>query len=138
MATNGLRTTRCKVDNIIISVNSASRAVLVNTEKIAHYGENLQGQFVVEFVGDVIDGEARLDVFIVDKNKKGYISLTKQGDTYIGDIQSNITCNTGKIKMQVVIKQSATASGSVPIFKSEIFEVIIEESINAEQPLTNN
>lgn len=126
------------MDNIIISVNSASRAVLVNTEKIALYGENLQGQFVVEFVGNAIDGEARLDVFIVDANKKGYIPLTKKDDTYVGDIQSNITCNTGKIKMQVVVKQSATTSGSVPIFKSGIFEVLIEESINAEQPLTNN
>lgn len=126
------------MDNIIISVNSASRAVLVNTEKIALYGENLQGQFVVEFIDKAIDGEARLDVFIVDKNKKGYIALTKKDDTYVGDIQSSITCNTGKIKMQVVIKQSATTSGAVPVFKSEIFEVAIEESINAEDPLTNS
>lgn len=126
------------MDNIIITVNSASRSVIVNTDKIALYGENLQGQFVVEFSDNFIFGSARLDVLLVDKKKKGYITLTKEDETYIGDISSNITCNTGKIKMQVVVKQTATTSGDIPVFKSEIFEVSIEESINAEQPLTNN
>lgn len=126
------------MDNIIITVNSASRSVLVNTDKIALYGENLQGQFVVEFIDNFIDGIARLDVLIVDKKKKGYITLTKKDGTYIGDISSNITCNTGKIKMQVVVKQTATTSGDIPVFKSVIFEVSIEESINAEEPLTDS
>lgn len=126
------------MDNIIITVNSASRSVIVNTDKIALYGENLQGQFVVEFIDNFIDGSARLDVLIVDKKKKGYITLTKKNGTYIGDISSNITCNTGKIKMQVVVKQTATTSGNIPVFKSEIFEVSIEESINAEEPLTDS
>ena len=124
--------------DIIITVNSASRSVIVNTDKIALYGENLQGQFVVEFSDNFIFGSARLDVLLVDKKKKGYITLTKKDGTYIGDISSSITCNTGKIKMQVVVKQTATTSEDIPIFKSEIFEVSIEESINAEQPLTND
>lgn len=123
------------MDNVIITVNSEKRTVLVKPEKIAICGENLQGQFIVEFADTLIDGEARLDVLICSCKKKGYIALIKSGSTYVGDILSSITCHAGKVKMQVVIKQTAT-NGSTPIFKSEIFEVLVEDSINATEVLT--
>lgn len=123
------------MDNVIITVNSEKRTVLVKPEKIAICGENLQGQFIVEFADTFIDGEARLDVLICSCKKKGYIALTKSGSTYAGDILSSITCHDGKVKMQVVIKQTTT-NGSTPIFKSEIFEVFVEDSINATEVLT--
>lgn len=123
------------MDNVIISVNSEKRAVLVKPEKIAVCGENLQGKFIVEFSDSFIDGEARLDVLICNCKKKGYITLTKSGSTYVGDILSCITCHAGKVKMQVVVKQTAV-NGVTPIFKSAIFEVAIDDSINATEALT--
>lgn len=123
------------MDNVIITVNSEKRTVEVNPPKIAICGENLQGRFIVEFSDAFIDGEARLDVLICSCKKKGYIALTKSGSTYVGNILSSITCHAGKVKLQVVIKQTTT-NGSTPIFKSEIFEVLVEDSINATEALT--
>lgn len=123
------------MDNVIITIDSEKRTAIVKPEKIAVCGENLQGQFVVEFSDKFIDGEARIDVFIKSKNKKGYITITKSGKTYVGDIKSSITNTAGKVKMQVVIKQAAV-NGATPIFKSAIFEVIVENSINATQELS--
>lgn len=124
------------MDNVIITVNSEKRTVAVKPEKIAISGENKQGQFIVEFSDTFIDGEARLDVLICNCKKKGYITLTKSGTTYTGDILSSITRHIGKVKMQVVVRQQAD-NGSTPIFKSTIFEVGIEESINATEALTD-
>lgn len=123
------------MDNVIISVNSEKRAVVVKPELIARSGENKQGQFIVEFSDTFIDGTARLDVLICNCKKKGYITLTKSGTTYVGDILSCITKHTGKVKMQVVVNQSAV-NDVTPVFKSAIFEVGIEDSINATEALT--
>lgn len=124
------------MENVIITVNSEKRTIVVKPKKIAISGENMQGQFIVEFADNFIDGEARLDVLICSCKKRGYIALTKNENTYTGDILSSITRYAGKVKMQVVIKQTAI-SGATPIFKSEIFEVIIEDSINATEVLTD-
>ncbi len=125
------------MDNIIITVNKRTRAVSVKPDKIAISGENLQGQFVVEFSDSFVDGEARLDVYICSCKKKGYIPLEKKENTYIGDILSSITCHSGKVKMQVVVRQEEE-NGTAPIFKSAIFEVGIEDSINATEILTDD
>lgn len=123
------------MDNVIITVSGEKRTVVVKPAKIAISGENLQGQFIVEFSDSFIDGAARLDVLILNCKTKGYITLTKSGSTYVGNILSSITSHVGKVKMQVVIQQAAV-SGVTPIFKSAIFEVEIEESINATEELT--
>ncbi len=125
------------MDNVIITVNSEKRTVGVKPETIAISGENLQGQFIVEFSDTFIDGTARLDVLICNTKKKGYIELTKSEKTYVGNIVSSITKNTGKVKMQVVVKQTAVG-GVNPVFKSAIFEVGIEDSINATEVLTED
>ena len=76
-------------------------------------------------------------MLICSSKKTGYIPLTKGGSTYTGDILSSITCHAGRVKMQVVVKQTP-ANGNTPIFKSAIFEVGIEDSINATEILTDD
>ena len=122
------------MENVIITVNAENKSVVVKPAKIAISGENLQGKFIVEFADNFVDGSARLDVLICASKTKGYITLTKSASTYTGNILSSITKHVGEVKMQVVITQSAT-SGGTPVFKSAIFEVEIEESINATQEL---
>lgn len=122
------------MDNVIISVNQDTRYVEVAPRTIAVSGENLQGQFIVEFSEGFIDGKARIDVFICSSGKKGYIELTKKEKTYVCDISKSITEKAGKIKMQLVVEQNAI-DGKTPIYKSSIFDVMVEESINAENKL---
>lgn len=125
------------MENVIITVNRNGKTVAVKPDKIAVCGENLQRKFIVEFSDGFVDGEARLDVLICSTNKKGYIALTKETNTYTGDILSSITSHAGKVKMQVVVRQTAV-NGAVPVYKSAIFEVGIEDSINATEALTDD
>lgn len=122
-------------NNVIITINSDKRTAVVSPKEIAISGENLQGKLIVEFSDSFVEGfAARLDVLICSSNKKkGYISLKKEGNTYVCDISNKITERPGKIKMQLVVKQDTGTN--FPVFKSAIFEVIVEESINATDEL---
>lgn len=121
--------------DVIITVNKKARTVTVSPECIGIEGESKQGQFIVEFADDFVDGTAVLDVEVCNCGTKGYIRLTKDGETYKGDILDSLTCHIGNIKMQVKITQTADATGHAPVFKSVIFTVRVEESINATEEL---
>lgn len=121
--------------DVIISVDKKARTVTVSPECIGIEGESKQGKFIVEFADGFIDGTAVLDVQVCNCNTKGYIPLTKDGQTYTGDILGSLTCHIGKIKMQVKITQPADKAGHIPVFKSVIFTVRVEESINATEEL---
>lgn len=122
-------------NDVIITINSDKRTAVVSPKEIAISGENLQGRLIVEFSDSFVEGsEARLDVLICSSNKKGYISLEREGDTYVCDISDKITERPGKIKMQLVVEQNT--GNNYPVFKSSIFEVVVEESINATSELS--
>lgn len=115
--------------NIIITVNARTNAVRVNTETVGAVGENLQGDFIVEFVGDnFISGSGWLE--IESRGEKGYIELTQTGKTYTAPIKSGITKYGGRIDAQVRITQ-AEVDGEIPVFKSDIFHLNTLESINS-------
>lgn len=116
--------------NIVITVDAQSGAVVVNNDTIGAVGENLQGQFIVEFkeVTDYISGVCWLE--IKNGEYKGYINLTPMGKIYVAPIKSGITNCSGKIKAQIRITQSGEES-DIPIFKSDVFNLKTLESINA-------
>lgn len=122
--------------NVIITVNRKARTVEVSPERIAVEGECKQGHFIVDFADGFIDGSAVLEVLICNCGEKGYITLEKDGETYKGEIAECITQHHGNVKLQVKITQEADADGNTPIYKSVIFTVKVEESINATQELT--
>lgn len=116
--------------NIVITVDAQSGAVVVNNDIIGAVGENLQGQFIVEFkeVADYISGVCWLE--IKNGEYKGYINLTPMGKIYVAPIKSGITNYSGNIKAQVRITQSGEEN-DIPIFKSNVFILKTLESINA-------
>lgn len=115
--------------NIVITIDTQSNAVKVNTETIGAVGENLQGQFIVEFKGtDYIGGVCWLE--IKSGKEKNYIELTPSEKVYMAPIKSGITKYQGVIKAQIRITQ-AGVDGENPIFKSETFSLNTLESINA-------
>ena len=115
--------------NIIITVNAQTNAVKVNTETVGVMGENLQGQFIVDFVGaSFVVGSAWLE--IDSGNEKGYIELTRTGNTYSAPIKSGFTKRGGRLTAQVRITQEEV-DGETPVFKSDIFYLKTLESINA-------
>ena len=122
--------------DVIITVDKKARTVKVSPEVIGIEGENKQGQFIVEFADGFVNGDAVLDVRACDCNKKGYIPLIKDRETYKCDILSSLTCHTGRIDMQVKITQAEDDAGHTPVYKSVIFAVKVDEAINATEELT--
>lgn len=114
--------------DVIITVDAESRQVRTNTNILGFVGENLQGEFIVDFEGNgFVDGSCWLELQI-DK-QKGYVALTKENSTYKAPIKSAITQTAGMVVAQVRITSATDADA--PTFKSDIFKLQVLESINA-------
>lgn len=116
--------------NIIITVNAKSSSVQLNTDILGVVGENLQGNFIVDFVGEnFVQGSCWLETDL--GAEKGYISLEASDErTYKAPIKSGVLKQYGTVEMQVRITQTAVAD-DIPIFKSDTFKLTVLPSINA-------
>ena len=114
--------------DIEIKVSKKTRFVDLSTSTIGNDSENLQERFVFSFTDEFVNGQARLETTI--GGESSYIELTKEGEAYYCPIKSAIT-KQGKIDMQLVITEG-TDDEEIPIFKSNIFYVYCNASINAE------
>ena len=121
--------------NIIITVDAESTAVKLNTDILGVKGENLQGQFIVDFKGDgFVGGSCWLELKC--GKEKGYIELARDGNTYKAPIKSGVTKFYGTIEAQVRITQTAVEEDT-PIFKSDTFTLRVLDSINAVDEITD-
>lgn len=116
------------MENIEILINKSTRQVNLSKSVIGNDGENLQENMVF-FFDEFINGTARLEICKTN-NEKSYVMLEKIGETYQLPIQSVIT-KGGRLNMQLVITEGSNEE-EIPIFKSNIFYVIVNSSINAE------
>ena len=115
--------------NIIISVNAADGSVYTDAKSLGINGENVAGQIIVEFFnGEFVDGTAKLDIQRGDET--GYVEMTKDADTktYRLEIKKSLLAVVGIIKMQVNITQTKQGE-EIPVFKSKVFELNVDESI---------
>ena len=114
--------------DIEVKVSKKTRFVDLSTSTIGNDSENLQERFVFSFTDEFVNGQARLETTI--GGESSYIELTREGEIYYCPIRSAIT-KQGKIDMQLVITEG-TSEEEIPIFKSNIFYVYCNASINAE------
>lgn len=117
--------------DIIVSVNAADGSVYTNAKSLGINGENLGGQIIVEFFnGAFVDGAAKLDIQRGDE--AGYVGMTKDANTktYRLEIKTSLLAVVGVIRMQVNITQTKKGE-EIPVFKSKVFELNVEESIEA-------
>ena len=115
------------MENINVIINKKTRQVNLSKSVIGTDGENLQEKFIFSFDDEFVDGTARIE--LIKSNTKTYIMLTKVNETYELPIKSVIT-KGGKIDMQLVITEG-TNDEDIPVFKSKIFYVVVNSSINA-------
>ena len=115
------------MDNVLIGINKKTRQVFLTNSVIGNDGENLQEKLVFSFNDEFVNGTARLELIKPDKTRS-YIMLTKVNETYEIPVKSIIT-NSGKLSMQLVITQG-TNPNTIPIFKSNMFYVVVGSSIN--------
>ena len=124
--------------DIEIKVSKETRKVELSKSVIGNDAENLQGNLVFTFPtifegkeieNEFVDGQARLEYTI--NGEDYYIpNLTKQDESYIVPIKSVLT-KKGQVDMQLVITEG-TDPDEIPIFKSNVFWVYVNKSINAE------
>lgn len=118
-------------NDIIISVNAKTGEIYKSAPVLGINGENVTGQIIVEFFnGAFVDGTAKLD--IQRGEETGYVEMTKDAvtKTYRLEIKSSLLAVVGIIKMQVNITQTKKGE-EIPVFKSKVFELNVEESIEA-------
>jgi len=114
--------------NIEIKVSRETRMVEINKYVIGNDGANLQGNLIFSFVDEFVNGQARLEYQV--SGNKYYAILEKNDESYQIPILSVIT-KKGQIDMQLVITEG-TDENETPIFKSNIFYLTCNASINAE------
>ena len=113
--------------DLLIKISRDSRMVTLPENFIAIEGEELQNNLVFEFSDTFVDGQARLEYYV--EGNKYYTPMAKTDKQYSLPIRNVIT-KAGKIKMQLVISEG-TDEEDVPVFKSNIFFLYCNESINA-------
>jgi len=124
--------------DIEIKISKESRKVGLSKCVIGNDAENLQGNLVFTFPNEIdgqkienefVDGQARLEYII--NGESAYIpNLEKRDESYIVPIKSILT-KEGQIYMQLVITEGIDPD-EIPIFKSNVFYVVVNHSINAE------
>ena len=114
--------------DIEIKISRETREVYFNRYVIGNDAENLQGNLVFTFTDEFVIGQARLEYRTSEI--EAYLPLIQQEETYVMPIKSVIT-KQGQIYMQLVITEGIEEE-DIPIFKSNVFYVVVNESINAE------
>lgn len=114
--------------DLIITINVNTRKASTSKGFVGINGEHLNGNIVVDFIGEFIDGAGFLEI---DNGENKYIiGMTKDGEHYSVPIRSSLLTKTTKLKLQfrahIAIDQDTTR-----IFKSEIIELPVLEAINA-------
>lgn len=123
--------------DIIATIKNTSRDVVVNNSMLGSVGENLQGNLVVDFSDEFISGHCSLDCQLPN-GKCGCLQMTQNATdkTYSIPIKSALLQSAGTILLQIRITENGKDT-ETPIFKSEIFELSVIESISANDELAD-
>ena len=115
--------------DVVIKIQKSTRLVDLSTYSLGNENENLQGNLIFEFRDEFVDGTARLE--FSDGTNKEFVIANKENNSYVVPIKSELTKRKGNILMQLVITEG-TDENEIPIFKSNVFTLNIEQSINAD------
>ena len=115
--------------DIIITANSKTSRVDLPTSRLGLNGENLQGNIIVKFSDEFVNGNAILEIQRDDE--KYYLTMQKENESYYLPILSSLLTKATTIIMQIRITEG-TSITDIPVWKSNKFYLKVEESINAE------
>ena len=118
--------------DIIITANSKTSRVDLPTSRLGLNGENLQGNIIVKFSDEFVNGNAILEIQRDDE--KYYLTMQKENESYYLPILSSLLTNPTTIIMQIRITEG-TDNELIPVWKSNKFYLKVEEAINAEIPI---
>lgn len=115
---------------IKIEIEKKTRKVKVDNILIGNDGENLQDTLQFCFKDEFVDGQARLELKF-QNGETTFVALDKIEQTYT-TLLSNVMTKRGKVFSQLVITENGI-NDKIPVFKSDMFYFICNQSINAEE-----
>lgn len=116
------------MEDIRIVINRSSRLIKSISKRIlGNDGENLQENLVFSFEDEFVNGQARLE-YQLPNDTTGWLALTEGEETYQIPVR-NVLMSEGTIYFQLVVTEG-TDETSIPLFKSNIFKMKINESLN--------
>ena len=118
--------------DITIYVNSKTSMVDLHNSRLGISGENLQGNLIVKFSDEFVDGTAILEV--QRNNNKYYLTMQKENESYYLPILSSLLSEATAITMQVRITEGINDE-NIPVWKSNKFYLKVEEAINSTIPI---
>ena len=126
--------------DLIITIDYDTRNVKFNRDFIGLNGENMQGNIVVDFEDkkDFIDGTA---YFEVEQNgNKYFIEMTKnaESNTFYIPIKASLLRYTCTLKCQISIREDNAGGEEIPVFKSVVFNIPCNESVNAVEGISGD
>lgn len=108
-----------------IKISTGTRKILNKTKRIlAMKGENLQEVLLFD-LDKKIEGNAIVEIELPNETQS-FVELTETENGYELPVKSALTEQVGFVKFQLRILQN-----KVEVFKSEIFELEVKESLNA-------
>lgn len=110
-----------------IKVESTTSFVYLNKKVAGISYENLQGNFIVKFLDEFVDGIAWMEYD--DGTNSGYLAMTKVGETYTLPILSSVLKKIGEIRLQIRITEGIEPEDA-PVWKSNAFNVEVKEALN--------
>lgn len=113
--------------DILIKANSKNGRVELPTARLGINGENLQGNIIIEFIDEFVNGTAILE--IKRNEEKYYLVMNKENNKYTLPILSSLLTETCVINFQLRI--TVGTGENVPVWKSNIFYLKVEEAINS-------
>lgn len=118
--------------DIVINIKNRTRDVSLNANILGVVGENLQGNFIIDFNDEFIDGFCFL-MCEMPNGESGYIAMSKdaRNKIYTAPIKSSLLTYAGVISLQVKITENSV-DDEIPIFKSVVFTMAVESSVNAQ------
>lgn len=120
-------------EDIIIYVNSKTSMIDKNQSVIGISNENIVSNIIFKFEDGFVDGTARLELIKPDETK-GMILMNKEDESYTLPIKSSLLDQEGKLYLQLRITKEKEGE-EIPIFKSKMFYLVVNESINAEEEI---
>ena len=114
--------------DLIIIIDTKTSMVYKNQNILGVNYENKQSKIIYNFNNGFPDGTAWLEV-VKPSGTKGYIQMTKVGETYELLILSSLLNEVGKLNFQLRITQG-TDPNDPPVFKSNDFNLTVKEALN--------
>ena len=118
--------------DITVYVNSKTSMVDLHSSRLGISGENLQGNLIVKFDDEFVNGTAILKIQRDDENYN--LTMRKENESYYLPILSSLLAKATTIIMQIRITEG-TSITDIPVWKSNKFYLKVDESIDAEMPI---